>query len=124
MVSFTPAAEEQIANLANDKSGVDYVICTLGDKESVDLAESGAFMRLLCLFLLRLGTGGRLAVFKYLEENCEDKVCTGAFMVIAVDDRGNTKSLRRKYIHFIWVGPKTPLVRLQWYDELIYLVFS
>lgn len=97
MTKFAPEVEPAIESLADDKSAVDYVISVLNDDNIMGLAESG--------------TGGRNAVYKFLEENCESSVATGAFLVIAVDDRGNTKSIRRKYVHFIWVGPKTPLMK-------------
>ncbi len=56
---------------------------------------------------LAAGKGGRAKAAEVCEAHA-DKVLTGAFMVLGVDDREVTVSIRRKYISFIWVGPSVP----------------
>mmetsp|Transcript_17765 Transcript_17765/g.56808 ORF Transcript_17765/g.56808 Transcript_17765/m.56808 type:complete len:100 (-) Transcript_17765:233-532(-) len=34
----------------------------------------------------------------------------GAFLCLGIDDREVTVSIRRKYIHFIWVGPNVSVM--------------
>mmetsp|Transcript_2948 Transcript_2948/g.3725 ORF Transcript_2948/g.3725 Transcript_2948/m.3725 type:complete len:127 (+) Transcript_2948:545-925(+) len=56
------------------------------------------------------GSGGVKEVCEILDSKLQDKVATGSFLVTAVDDRGNTKSIRDKYVQFIWVGPKVGII--------------
>ena len=53
-----------------------------------------------------VGSGGRGRVEEILASGLyDDKVLTGAFLALAIDERGSVVSTRRKYIHFLWVGP-------------------
>lgn len=93
MVTWPDDSEDKIAELMDDKNKeVDMVIFKLSGKSEFVLEESGK--------------GGRSRVEEILSSNMGE-VMTGAFMVCAVDDREVTVSVRRKYIHFIFVGKDT-----------------
>mmetsp|Transcript_2416 Transcript_2416/g.5560 ORF Transcript_2416/g.5560 Transcript_2416/m.5560 type:complete len:162 (+) Transcript_2416:84-569(+) len=89
--TFSDEAINGIEELMNDKNlDVDFIVCEFEGKTNIVLTESGK--------------GGRARVQEILE-NSPDKAMTGAFLVTAVDDREVTRSLRRKYIQFTWMGP-------------------
>ncbi|CAK9058362.1 Hypothetical protein SCF082_LOCUS31131 [Durusdinium trenchii] len=91
-VTFPAEADEVIQALMDDKNPeTDFVVFTMEGKNEMVLEDGNS------------GRGGRDKVQEILEAN-EDKVMCGAFLVLAVDDREVTMSIRRKYIHFIYVG--------------------
>jgi hypothetical protein len=72
----------------------DYVIFTLEGKNNMAIQPG------------HLGKGGRDKVEEILSSDAtSNQVMTGAFLALAVDERGSVVSTRRKYIHFTWVGP-------------------
>mmetsp|Transcript_6914 Transcript_6914/g.12207 ORF Transcript_6914/g.12207 Transcript_6914/m.12207 type:complete len:162 (+) Transcript_6914:178-663(+) len=92
MVSWPEDADSRIEALMDDKNrDVDFVIFSLEGKKDMVLNED------------HIGKGGRAKVEEILKEN-DDKVMVGAFLALGVDDREVTVSIRRKYIHFIFVG--------------------
>jgi len=84
-------ADDKVQELMDSKNtSVDFVVFRVSGRDDMELVEAGQ--------------GGRDKV----EEICKDStdaILTGCFMVLAVDDREVTVSIRRKFIHFIWVGP-------------------
>jgi hypothetical protein len=84
-------ADDKIEKLMSDSShDVDFVMFELQNTNEMILTATGK--------------GGRAKVENILSSGCEQKVITGAFFALAVDNRGSAVSVRRKYIHFIWVG--------------------
>ena len=95
--TFTSEAIAAIDALKNLKEPVQYVVCSFKEGTvEMDVVESGA--------------GGVKNVRELLESDFMDKICTGAFQVTGVDDRGVVVSYRRKLVHFIWVGPEAKLM--------------
>jgi len=61
--------------------------------------------------MLQKGSGGRQAVYDLLASHSQDDaVVTGAFLASAIDQRGSVVSVRRKYIHVVWIGPKVKIM--------------
>ncbi|GBG34290.1 Actin-binding protein, cofilin/tropomyosin family protein, putative [Hondaea fermentalgiana] len=88
---FSDEADASIEDLMDDKNlDVDFVVCEFEGMNKIVLTEAGK--------------GGRDRVQEILEAN-PDKAMTGAFLALAVDDREVTRSIRRKYIQFTWMGP-------------------
>jgi len=85
--------ENAIAQFMSDSNrDVDFCIFVLENKNNMNLHASGK--------------GGRQRVSEILNNNdCDDKVMVGAFLALAIDERGSVVSTRQKYIHFLWVGP-------------------
>jgi hypothetical protein len=88
-------ADSAIEKLMSDGCrDTDYVIFTLEGKNSMVIQPG------------HIGKGGRDKVEELLSsESTSSQVMTGAFLALAVDERGSVVSTRRKYIHFTWVGP-------------------
>lgn len=95
--TFTDEAKAAIDALKNLKEPVQYVVCSFKEGTvEMDVVESGK--------------GGVKNVRDLLASDFMDKICTGAFQVTGVDDRGVVVSYRRKLVHFIWVGPDTKMM--------------
>lgn len=95
--TFTDAAKAAIDALKNLKEPVQYVVCAFKEGTvEMDVVESGL--------------GGVKNVRELLQADFMDKICTGAFQVTGVDDRGVVVSYRRKLVHFIWIGPNTKMM--------------
>lgn len=95
--TFSEEASNAIEALKELKEPVDYVVCGFKDGTTeLDLVESGK--------------GGVKNVRELLAADFKDKICTGAFLVTGVDDRGLVVSYRRKFVHFIWIGPEVKMM--------------
>jgi len=81
------------------KPDVDYVLFHLANPK-----RKPPFME-----LFSMGKGGRSKVVEELLP-ATDKVITGAFLASAIDERGSVVSVRRKYVHVIWVGPQVGIM--------------
>jgi len=94
-LSWCSDADSKIDKLLSDSNrDVDFLIFTLEGKKN--LVNNAGHM----------GKGGRAKVNEILASGeYDDKVMTGSFLALAVDERGSVVSTRRKYIHFLWVGP-------------------
>uniref|UniRef100_A0A7S2WBX4 ADF-H domain-containing protein n=1 Tax=Mucochytrium quahogii TaxID=96639 RepID=A0A7S2WBX4_9STRA len=91
-LTFPENTDELVNQLFDDNNkGVDFVIFTMEGKETLVVQDG------------HVGKGGRDKVEEILKEN-KDKIMTGCFLVLGVDDREVTVSIRRKYIQFIYVG--------------------
>jgi hypothetical protein len=84
-----------VKEIQDDNANVDYILFAVSDLKNV-LPE---------LVLHSKGKGGRHAMSEILvDSDVKDKVVTGAFMVSAVDERGDITSIRRKFVHVTYVG--------------------
>lgn len=84
-----------VNELQAEQTNVDYILYAVSDLKKTQPE----------LTLHSKGKGGRAAIVGILAHSeCNDKVITGAFMVSAVDERGDVVSIRRKFIHVTYVG--------------------
>jgi len=93
-------ASSYVAELTDEtQRNVDYVLFELTNPKSSSP----------CMELFSKGKGGRAAVTEILVPE-SSRVITGAFLASAIDERGSVVSVRRKYIHIIWVGPSVSIM--------------
>lgn len=84
-----------VKELQDEHTNVDYILYAVSDLKKTPPEMA----------LHSKGKGGREAIVEVLAHSeCKDKVLTGAFMVSAVDERGDIVSIRRKFIHVTYVG--------------------
>lgn len=86
---------DMVKEVQDDNANVDYILFAVSDLKKA-LPE---------LVLHSKGKGGRHTMSEILaSSDVKDKVVTGAFMVSAVDERGDVVSIRRKFVHVTYVG--------------------
>lgn len=86
---------DMVKEIQDDNANVDYILFAVSDLKKA-VPE---------LVLHSKGKGGRHAMSEILANNdVRDMVVTGAFMVSAVDERGDVVSIRRKFVHVTYVG--------------------
>ena len=104
LLKWCEEASRYVDQLTDQKSTtVDYVLFTLQDpkKNPTMLLKDPSHM----------GKGGRNSVETILTSGtCDDVIVTGAFLTSAIDERGSVVSVRRKYVHVMWVGPNVGIL--------------
>ncbi|CAB9523382.1 saccharopine dehydrogenase [Seminavis robusta] len=93
-------AESYVQELTSEGTpSVDYVLFSLENAKSATPKME----------LYSMGKGGRNKVEELLLPETH-RVLTGAFLASAIDERGSIVSVRRKYIHVIWVGTRVGIM--------------
>jgi hypothetical protein len=89
-------ADDACTDLTNDKStDVDYILFAVTNPKKSKPE----------MVIESKGKGGRAKVAEILSSGtCDAKVISGAFLASAVDERGSSVSVRRKFIHVTYVG--------------------
>jgi hypothetical protein len=86
---------DMVKEIQDDNANVDYILFAVSDLKKASPT----------MVLQSKGKGGRHAMSEILvNSDVKDKVVTGAFMVSAVDERGDIVSIRRKFVHVTYVG--------------------
>jgi hypothetical protein len=81
------------------KPNVDYVLFSLQNPKSPKPVME----------LFSMGKGGRAKVEELLVPETHN-IITGAFLASAIEESGSVVSVRRKYIHIIWVGSSVGII--------------
>ena len=115
-LTWCEESQECIDQLTSEQnvSDVDYVLFAMNTTNSSSSSSSSSSTSSPlppCMELLQKGSGGRRAVYDLLASHSQDDaVVTGAFLASAIDQRGSVVSVRRKYIHLVWIGPKVKIM--------------
>jgi hypothetical protein len=101
-LSWCSEASGWIEELTQDGSEVDYLVFTL-DTPTMSMVLNDPSHR---------GKGGRQRLHDLFESGQYDNVVmSGAFLASAIEERnGSVVSVRKKYIHVLWVGAKVKIM--------------